>query len=103
MRPAVVALSLAVVTLLAPATAGARFAITKCGRVAYAGEKVPVYAHKYPCDKAKRIARNWLRTDEPPSGWRVGNLGGCEWQFAPRSGSLSRWRVDVVRLQGCQD
>jgi hypothetical protein len=91
------------VALLAASAAQAKFTIKKCGRASYAGEKVPVSAHKLSCKRAKKIARHFLKTDEAPDGWKFGNLAGCEWQFAPNGQSLSRWRVNVVRLNGCED
>ena len=96
--------ALAMSLVLMTATASqAKFTIKKCGRASYAGEKVPVSAHKLSCKRAKKIARHFLKTDDAPSGWKVGNLAGCEWQFAPEGGSLYRWRVNIVRENGCED
>ena len=52
------------VVLLAASAAQAKFTIKKCGRASYAGDKVPVSAHKLSCKRAKKIARHFLKTDE---------------------------------------
>lgn len=95
------ALPLALCSALLATSAAEGSDIKQCGRVSVSGEKVPVSARKLECDRARRIARYFLRTGDAPSGWKLGNLAGCEWQFAPRGQSLYRWRVHVVRFRGC--
>ena len=84
-------------------SAPAASASTRCGSVNDSGTKAPVYAGKLSCSRARSVARYFLRTNRAPSGWRVGNLAGCEWQLAPKGQSLYRWRVMVVRYRGCTD
>ncbi len=46
--------------LMTASASPAKFTIKKCGRASYAGEKVPVSAHKLSCKRAKKIARHFL-------------------------------------------
>lgn len=87
-------------TMAMPSSAEA-FPVTRCSPVTEDGVKFPVSVHKYSCRKARPIVRYWARNDEAPPGWKVGNLGGCEWQFARKGGSLYDWRIGTVKMEGC--
>lgn len=78
------------------------FSVTRCSAVTENGTKFPVSVHKYSCRKARPIVRYWARNDEAPAGWKVGNLGGCEWQFARKGGSLYDWKISTVKMAGCR-
>lgn len=53
--------------------------LESCGKVQDEGRRSRVRAANVKCDKARRIASNFIQNDRVKPGWKTNNPAGCEW------------------------
>ena len=89
----VVALCASLLQVAAPGQAGAEVTYKKCGSFRLKGKHV-LFAHRYPCAKAKRKAKYVLRHRRNPPHWKCSlaelssgfaacHRGRRAWEFVP--------------------
>ncbi|MFL5870415.1 MAG: hypothetical protein ACJ75R_04995 [Solirubrobacterales bacterium] len=87
MRRSLVLVVLALTAVaVAPAAAPARSGgFAKCGKVPDQGQKSKVRAANVRCERARKLAENFIAADRVPEGFKTSNPAGCEWFMFKRA------------------